>query len=245
MHPDICATLPPRARVADIGTGTAIFLRNLRASYPDATLDGYDISAALYPPPETDGIRLHVLDIKQPVPQELRATYDLVHVRLLAAAMLPSEWRAVVDNVSQLLKPGGWLQWEECDFSSSKHLRGSGDSRVDTARRMGNIFRDALIDRFHHGWRTLPDDFLAAGLRSVVSDLVSSDRLPETRQRMTSNGMKAVFNWARLTAARNSPGAMSVDEIDRAERAAYQDIESGCYVRFDVYIVCGRKPPAE
>jgi hypothetical protein len=35
---------------------------------------------------------------------------------------------------------------------------------------------------------------------------------------------------------------MDIDELDRLEREGYRDIESGCYVRFSVYITSGFKP---
>ncbi|KAK3902809.1 S-adenosyl-L-methionine-dependent methyltransferase [Staphylotrichum tortipilum] len=247
LHPDVASALPPSPRVADVGTGTGIFLQRLQTSHPNATLDGYDISPAMFPPPQQQqhlpNMSLRVLDVKQPIPPELQGAYDLVHVRLLAAAMLPAEWGPVVRNVARLLKPGGWLQWEECDFAHVRHLRGRDGSRVDTARRMGRAFRDALHERFEHGWDTLADDMRAAGLGRLVEDVVSSDRLPESRERMTANGMEAIFKWAQLVAhGGNVPGLPTPgDELRQAERHAFADIESGCYTRFDIHIACGQR----
>jgi hypothetical protein len=198
----------------------------------------------MFPQQHSPNVNLHVLDIKQPIPLGLQGTYDLVHVRLLAAAMLPHEWSTVVRNVSQLLKPGGWLQWEECDFAHVKHLRGHREgSHVDTARGLGRAFRDALRERFEHGWTTLADEMRAAGLCRVAADFVSSDRLPETREPMTTNGMKAIFKWARLMvdAHANVPGLPAPGELQHAEEAAMADIKSGCYVRFDIHVVCGQR----
>ena len=159
--------------------------------------------------------------------------------------MLPHEWAPIVENISQLLKPGGWLQWEECDFSGVRHLRGAeyGDSRVETARKMGRAFREALRERFEHGWDTLPDDMRAAGLVDIATDCVASDRVPETRERLTANGMQAIFSWARLMAEKGVKGAMTAEELDRAEVEAFEDISHGCYVKFEIYIACGRKSP--
>lgn len=49
--------------------------------------------------------------MKKPFPAEIHGKYDLVHVRMLVAAMLPEEWEPAVRNLTQLLKPGGFLQW--------------------------------------------------------------------------------------------------------------------------------------
>lgn len=234
------AALPSDPRIADVGTGTGHFLqcfKDLQAR-PGAVLDGYDISSAMFPSATPDKTSLKELDMKKPVPKELHAKYDLVHARMLVAAMLPGEWTAVVANVAQLLKPGGWLQWVECDMTGTKHLRSGVDSRVEAARRSSHMFRAALGERFQHGWNNLPGDMEAAGLMSIIRDCASTDRLPETRERQTANGMRAIFAWMRKT------GAMAGEELERAEKEAYADIKSGCYCRFEIHVICGQKPPA-
>lgn len=239
IHPSVATTLPANPCVADVATGTAIFLRNFRTHYPGAALDGFDISSELFPSPAPPGVDLNIFDVKTPVPDELRGKYDLVHVRLLAAAMGPDDWTPAVQNVSQLLKPGGWLQWEECDFAGVKHFRARVDSQVGTARRLGFAFRDALIERFKHGWSTLPNDMRVSGLSPVLSDFASSDRVPETREPMTANGMKAILSWMKIMAAK---GAFAGEDLAALEREAHEDIKSGCYVRYDIHVACGQMP---
>jgi uncharacterized protein YjiS (DUF1127 family) len=207
------------------------------------TLDGFDISTALFMPPNLlpTGTQLRQLDIKQPIPENLEGRYDVVHVRMLAAGILPGEWEFVVHNVVKLLRPGGWLQWGECDFASVKHLRGRCGATVESARKMGCSFREALSEHFEHGWNDLPRNLEGAGLECIETDILSSDRDPETREGMTTNGMQAIFSWARRNAKRGEVGSMSLRELDDLEVQAYEDIKSGCYVRFDVYVTRGKK----
>jgi SAM-dependent methyltransferase len=244
LHPSVASSLPGNAVVADVGTGTGVFLEQVQVQFPTVTLHGYDISPALFRQPETPGVVLSVLDAKQPVPDNLRGAYDLVHVRMLGAAMLPEDWAPTVKSVAQLLKPGGWIQWEECDFSHVRHIRGGeyDSCTIQTAREMGSAFKTALLERFQHGWNTLPDDMRAAGLINIQTDCVGADRLPETRERMTANGMQAIFRWARMLAERGLPGAKTNEHLDKAEEQAYKDISSGCYVGFEIYVACGRMP---
>lgn len=242
IHPSAAATLPLNPHVADVGAGTGIFLRRLQAVCPGAVLDGYDISSALFPQSVISGMTMNILDVKEPVPEKLWGKYDLVHVRLLAAGMRPDEWAPAVMNVAKLLKPGGWLHWEECDFAGVKHLRGREGSHVETARRLGRAFRDGLLERFEHGWSTLPGDMRAAGLTSVIEDFVSSDRVPETRERMTANGMRAILAWMKAVAAKKALSGLPSEDLQKAETDAYEDIKSGCYVRFDIYVACGQMP---
>ncbi|KAI1323416.1 S-adenosyl-L-methionine-dependent methyltransferase [Xylariaceae sp. FL0255] len=243
LHPSVAETLPAQPRVADIGTGTGIYLFRIRELYPEATLHGYDISSKLYPEASTvpTNMLFKVLDVKANIPDDLKERYNLIHIRLLAAAMLPDDWRRTVSNVAQLLKPGGILQWEECNWSGVKHMRGAVDSSVSAAQLMGKVFRDGLKLYFQHGWDTLHDDMVAAGLVSVTSDMVSSDRVPSTRERMTANGMQAIFTWARMVSTQNQSGSLTAEQLSDLEIEVQKDISSGCYVRFDIHIVYGTK----
>ncbi|KAI1825061.1 S-adenosyl-L-methionine-dependent methyltransferase [Xylaria intraflava] len=243
IHPRVAAALPPNPRIADIGTGTGRFLQCVQESgaFPNATLDGYDISASMYPQPVPETMNLQVLDMKEPVPEELHGVYDLVHARMLVAAVLPTEWTALVANLTKLLKPGGWLQWGECDFISSKFFRGGAleASSTDTVGALGEKWRDEMRERFSCGWSTLAGDMRAAGLNPVNSDCVSSDRLPETRKKVVENGMTSIFSWLRVLASKGV--GMTDEELDLAEKRATEEIESGAYVRYDVYVVTGKK----
>lgn len=82
----------------------------------------------------------------------------------------------------------------------------------------------------------------SAGLGSVSMDVVSSDRVSETRERMTRNNMKAVMAWAAMMIERGIIGSMTLDRFAGEESKAGEEIRTGCYVRYDVYTVIGRKP---
>lgn len=114
----------------------------------------------MYPESLPQNISLNVLDVKQPIPEDLNGVYDLVHARMLVAAILPTEWTAVARNLTKLLKPGGWLQWGECNFISSKFLRGGplASSPTDTVVALSDKWREEMRDRFQCGWSTLPGD---------------------------------------------------------------------------------------
>lgn len=195
----------------------------------------------MYPESLPESISLKVLDVKQPVPEELNGIYDLVHARMLVAAILPTEWTAVVRNLATLLKPGGWMQWGECDFISAKFLRGEAleSSPIDTVVALGDKWREEMRDRFQCGWSTLPADMQAAGLVTVDSDCVSSDRLPDTRKKTLENAMTAIFSWLRMVASKGV--GMTIEELDLAEKRAIEEVEAGAYVRYEIYTVTGQK----
>ncbi|KAI0470095.1 S-adenosyl-L-methionine-dependent methyltransferase [Xylariaceae sp. FL0804] len=222
----------------DLFTKSSLF--RLQAEYPEATLDGYDISAALFPSSPPPGITLSVLDIKKPIPKHLHGLYDVVQLRMLVAAMERHEWRPVVQNVCQLLKPGGFLQWMECDFMGVKHFRGRADSSTETAAKVCKDFIAAFADRFKHGWNNLPDDMRTAGLTSVARDVVSSDRVPETRALVTANHARLGLEYIQRSV--NTPGGLTSDQYEALEKRVSADIASGCYERFEMYVVYGQKP---
>ncbi|KAF2481694.1 S-adenosyl-L-methionine-dependent methyltransferase [Neohortaea acidophila] len=116
LHPDL-PPLPAGARIADLATGTAIWLREVAAAKPTVECHGFDISDTMFPAPPAlpANVTLHLADVKKPFDARWIGYFDVVHVRLLQAAMSTDDWGPVLRNITTLLKPGGWLQWMEDD----------------------------------------------------------------------------------------------------------------------------------
>ncbi|KAI5919990.1 S-adenosyl-L-methionine-dependent methyltransferase [Camillea tinctor] len=243
IHPSI--TLPPTPRIADIGTGTGRFLLRLQPTLPNASFEGFDIAPDFYPPQDTlpPNMSLEIQDLKRPFPELMHQQYNMVHVRMLVAAMLPDDWEPAVHNLMRLLKPGGYLQWEECDFAHATMLQGNPSALIENSKHMFDMFRASFGDKFVYGWSTLPGIMRSAGLDPVVSHVMSSDRVPETRARETTNKLALAFTSARMAGkqALELPGNKSLEEV---EKVVYEEIESGCYLRYDIHVVCGQKPTA-
>ncbi|KAI1328721.1 hypothetical protein F5Y16DRAFT_148112 [Xylariaceae sp. FL0255] len=242
VHPSI--QLPSDARIADFGTGTARFLLSLQPEYPNAVMDGYDISSALFPPKDTlpPNITLGELDIKKPFPEHLHGMYDLVHLRLLVAGMLPEDWDPVVRNLSQILKPGGYLQWEEPDFVNGHWQKGRPELSHEATTILSEGFKESMANRPQHGWCDLPDFMRAAGLVSVQTDIVSADRIPETRKAFAHSNMTLMYTWARMMTAKGAEGPAFGENLPRLEKASKEEIESGVWFKYDLYVTYGRKP---
>jgi SAM-dependent methyltransferase len=115
------ASLGRAPAVADIATGTGVWLSDLATELPsDARLDGYDIEPAKFPdvsqlPPN---VKLSGCDVLVPFPESLHGQYDLVHVRLLITALNVEQWPTVAANLRSLLRPGGYLFWAESGYPS-------------------------------------------------------------------------------------------------------------------------------
>ncbi|PWY89171.1 LaeA-like methyltransferase [Aspergillus heteromorphus CBS 117.55] len=105
--------------IADIATGTGIWLDDVskclaQTSPAQRYYHGFDISADQFP--KTPGkIHFSVQDLTVPFAQEHWNRYDLVHVRLVIAALEEDEYQLAIANIHAILKPGGYIQWEELD----------------------------------------------------------------------------------------------------------------------------------
>ena len=228
----------------DMGTGTGAFLSELSKEYPQAILRGYDISDDLFPPPGdlAPNIELGIMDIKKQPPPEERGRYDVVHARLLVAAMDAEDWDIAVSNLMQLLKPGGALQWEECSFGDARYYRGEVGSTFSGVKAVQEAMQRGLQEKLAHGWNTLPQIMRKAGLINVEQDVVSSDRVPETREVVTRNAIEVTFGWAKIASERGIPGSIPTYKLAKLEEQAFNDLKSGCYARYDIHVALGFKP---
>lgn len=162
---------------------------------------------------------------------------------MLIAAMLPEEWEPAVRNLTTLLKPGGYLQWEECEHVNASWAQSTPDAQTEKSRYIGDAFQDSLRGRLAYGWNTLPDHMRAAGLTSVISDVFSSERAPRIRQRSTVTIMNLIFTWARKVAEKDPSGLMFGGNLNRLETDVHEEIKAGAYLKYNVHVACARKAP--
>ncbi|KAI0967690.1 hypothetical protein F4678DRAFT_445223 [Xylaria arbuscula] len=107
--------------VADLATGTGIWLFDLLKSSEVSSLDiqykGFDISRALFPHSSwlPKNVILSTSDLLQEPPQSLHGQFDVVHIRLVLSLVRSGSPKPIIQHIKKLLKPGGYLQWEELD----------------------------------------------------------------------------------------------------------------------------------
>ncbi|KAJ5911454.1 uncharacterized protein N7473_000757 [Penicillium subrubescens] len=122
IHPSIPIASSPV--IADVGTGTAIWLLDVAREFPTAILDGYDIDLSNTPPTQWLPRYLTLLhwNVFDPVPEHLVGKYDIVHLRLLILVVQNSDPVPIIQKVARLLKPGGYIQWDDLDYPDT-HVR--------------------------------------------------------------------------------------------------------------------------
>jgi SAM-dependent methyltransferase len=127
LHPSL--PIKNIASVADVGAGTGIWLRQVASSSEFANRSdrdkqsfvGFDVSPKQYPTKEeiSEPVKLEVHDFYQPFPKEYDEKFDLVNVRFVSYVLQLAQLENVVRNILQILRPGGYLQWQECDAGDS------------------------------------------------------------------------------------------------------------------------------
>lgn len=120
MHPKITQALRESEtplQILDLATGNGIWSTEVAWEQPQHQITGLDISSEQFPPEPTwsKNVSFGTYDIFAEVPAEYIATFDVIHIRYIMAVLWQSPDRkvTVLNNIKRMLKPGGWLQWQE------------------------------------------------------------------------------------------------------------------------------------
>lgn len=150
-------------------------------------------------------------------------------------------WKATLANILTLLKPGGAICWTEGDFLVARGFRGaSPTSTAGHALTAAQIqLNSTLTSRFGYSFPDFAALFRDAGLVDVDTDVISTDRLPEQRREYTEIGVGAVLGGLKNLAKAGAEGYWSEEEVEERRKAAVGDLESGAYLRWDIYVAVG------
>ena len=142
LHPSI--VVPTNGRIADVATGTGAWLLEVAHENSTVQCDGFDISLEQAPPSVwlPANVSLRVWDMYEPPPTELVSTYDVVHIRLVCLVVRNKDPVPILHNLALLLKPQGWLQWDEIDVSDSVIMHAGGEGgKTDAVQRMDRLMK--------------------------------------------------------------------------------------------------------
>lgn len=267
LHPSIHNSLPSSSpRIADVCTGSAIWLSEVASALPESTCHGFDISPKMFPSEDQrpDNMQLHTADIRTPFEERWIGFFDVVHVRLIEAAMKKETWAPVLRNLVTLLKPGGWIQWVEDDRpvsvrhaarpvaplgAAKESLAGKGrfippqSSYLDRFNRL--LMDNARSDDMMYGYMnldTLMQDSKIGGLEQVSCDIYVIDREDdggELRRRWAAMGIAAVWSMKQSLEA-NGEKLADITREELAEGFA-KDIEMGGHFITRASVFTGRK----
>lgn len=160
-------------RIADIACGTGVWtidVSHTLASYAPEVV-GFDIKDDFFPPKHDwpAGVSFELWNMFEPPPERYEGYFDVVHIRLVSATISNGDPRPVSRSALKLLKPGGFLQWNETDTDSPDAPAGSAWFKLTQIFKSRNKKHDsAWIPKLDHIFHEL-------GLEQVVKD----QRLPQ------------------------------------------------------------------
>ncbi|KAI0107713.1 S-adenosyl-L-methionine-dependent methyltransferase [Nemania sp. FL0031] len=237
LHPQI--SLGAEVRIADVATGTGIWLTDMSTRLPPtAQLDGLDISLKSTPPEQClpPNVTFRLWDIKEAVPQDLVEKYDVVHVRLLIFVLHNDEVPVVLQNLTKLLKPGGYLQWADIDVASFRTEKIHPTAKTDALDRLfrGTQTRDS---RLTSTWvPQLGTQFsTTAGLCNVLVD--KRDAHGHLAMAMHECNLMVPELLCRTTS-----DAEAADRLAHLLAEAAEETRRGAYWALTRWTVVGRKP---
>ncbi|XXH01932.1 hypothetical protein Hte_008295 [Hypoxylon texense] len=140
-----------------------------------AQLHGFDVNPVNFPAPAylPSSVTLRKLDVlARPLPEEILGAYDVVHVRAFVSIVVKEDLQPLLSTALALLKPGGWLQWEESRADRYAILEAGGRARgatfaflADLDRRLAahGGFEDVRVrsaDTRRRDWKAWTEDYL-------------------------------------------------------------------------------------
>ena len=253
IHPNIPLT-SPTLKIADIGTGTGIWPLDVAKSLPQTCqLTGFDITSSAFPPTKTTppNVSFQMQDMLQPFPASENGSYDVVAVRFVSVAMTRAEWALALENITTLLKPGGWLQWiDSCNFALYNSVAGTSRAACQEIFDSLEPFRakdDVVIGMMMREPKNMKreDIFRKAGLVDVHEDVFSTDRLQDPglqlRDKGTRNALVCYLGCIEGLVGVEGSG-WSKEKIERLKEAAMREVGDGVYHTLDQVCIVGRKP---
>jgi hypothetical protein len=188
-----------------------------------------------------------------PFPPSELGTYDLVAARFVSSSSTRAEWARAVQNLTTLLKPGGWLQWiDSCNFSLYSSAPGTSRAACQEIYdgldpfRSSSCSSDPVIGLLMREARNVgrPDVFRELGLVDVHEDVFSTDRLRDPalgfRDKGTRNIMDCFVGCLEELAVVEGSG-WTRERIQRLRAEAMREIDAGVYHTLDQVCIVGRK----
>ncbi|KAK2753309.1 hypothetical protein FQN55_003438 [Onygenales sp. PD_40] len=232
-------------RILDSATADGTWLRDLQSSLPATpahTFVGIDKDPTKFPAVPPKNTEFHVQDINLPWPADWHNSYDLVHQRLALAGAGP-HGRATLHSMTELVKPGGWIQLVEAttaDFESNgpaarlfprliRDVFALLGGSVNMAQQMSDWLGDAP-----GGFVDIQDRLVDVKLGAVNPD----PKLAKQGAYSTSVGARQLVAFAKTF----PPGGLSMttEELDAMDKGLLDELmEKGAV--FQLRVVWARK----
>ncbi|KAI0401585.1 S-adenosyl-L-methionine-dependent methyltransferase [Xylaria palmicola] len=238
----------PGIRILDSGTGDGYWLLDLisrHRSLTEATLIGTDVTDVKFPKSaDSASVSFHVQSITKPWPQEWKQSFDLVQQRLVLGACGSFPFAEAVKNLTELVKPGGWIQLIEpdqtCGVTDGPAMRDFITLVSWVFENMGGNVRYAYEVK---GW------LQEAGMveveeRSIPLFLGASIPDPELAKRTARSTADAMIPLLKYLEAKGGTPPLSKDALDTlVPRLNDELLEKGGF--YPLRVIYARAPAAQ
>ncbi len=210
-----------------------------------AVLHGYDITSVHYPAADDlpANISLETLDaFNEELPEAMVGKYDVVHVRVFTAVVKNNDPSPLIRNALKMLKPGGYLQWDEMDSETLGAVSPKPSISSTCTQEMTDtgLLSSKNAMNLRYDWSSNLGSIFAEHGLEVVED-TRMDVKKELRKAMTDS-LLMMFEHVATLAVRD--GCMVGTDKNWADlwNKAGQEIDNGVSITMQMMVRVGRKP---
>ncbi|XHG08344.1 hypothetical protein AWENTII_011449 [Aspergillus wentii] len=212
---------------------------------------GFDISPTQFIKYNTSNtvspINLSVHNILDPFPEEHKGRYDLVHVRLLVMGLKVEDYEAAIRNIWGLLKPGGYMQWEDIDATS--YSTAPAETEPPCVTEMRRLITRAVnaLGMSPVAPAVIEREAVEAGLEGVRRDVCST---VSRKEKLRDKAREWLVRAARcaLPVSMAKAGLIGEDEGKEVTEGLLRELEMGwgdAVPVVNLQVVVGRRPLLE
>jgi SAM-dependent methyltransferase len=234
IHPSI--KISNKSTIADVATGTAAWLLDVAGDFPSAKLNGFDNDLRQVPHKDwlPSNVTVRYWNIFEDLPSDLVGKYDYVHVRLLVL-VLDGDSQPFINKLLRMLKPGGYLQWDELDCVNMCVKKVSPEIPAPALEQI----REKSWANGRHDWTVRIPDFLKeAGFENVDIQYVGDE--PKL--------VRAFNEQHLLTMNEFASSLMRIGKVDAAQtfyrliEEGYKESTAGAALCIPRIVCVGQKP---
>jgi SAM-dependent methyltransferase len=253
----------PGAQVLDAGTGTGVWMIELASHFPTASFLGIDLDNRLFlsRPAVPPNVRVEKVNVVTELQAKIdgeggeeapwKDRFDLVHQRLMLAALTRAQWRETLRKYYDVLKPGGWIQCGEMDMighgEPGSAIRQGWDLGRALGQRVGIAF-DIVTELAEvmkgAGFEDVHESRGRLYVADTFKEAPTAGRSDEERESLSvaSLALRAVVAVSVKAKELGIVPAAEYDELIARVRQEYAEAPPDLYAGHR--IVWGRKPAA-
>lgn len=214
------------------------------------SLIGLDADSAHYPAAANlpTNVKLGMLDaLTVDIPAEHVGQYDAVHVRAFASVVKAGNPGPLISNAYKMLKPGGYLQWDDMDGDSFKAVTPGSDSEspslstTATEELVATSLQAQKVGfNLKYDWlQQLGKLFEQHGFELIDEKRMSVKK--ELRSVMTTSLLMIQAHVARI-AVRDGCMIGTNKSWEEVWTKAGEELKEGVSLTMDMIVAVGRKP---